>query len=204
MLATRMSIWDSPGTVTESRGSRLPVGRFAVLGCAAAVLLVVIAAATACSSPWERLPFVEVASGGLLAHDSYHGGPRLFVIVDEEQWAGFWSEYQPQDLNEEPSFTFDTELALVIFLGEKSSGGYVIRVHRVEQMAEKVQVVIESTLQAAMAPAIITQPYLILSIEKDALQHKGVLEFTLTDPAGEELFGQAFTIEPRASDRRLP
>lgn len=160
------------------------------------MLLLVIAAATGCTSPWERLPFVEVASGSLLAYDSYHGGPRLFVIVDEEQWAGFWSTYHPQDLKEEPSFAFDTELALVIFLGEKSSGGYGIRVHRVEQMAEKVQMVIESTLQAAMAPAIITQPYLILSIEKDALPLKGVLEFTLTDPSGEELFGQAFTVEP--------
>jgi hypothetical protein len=174
----------------------LRAGRFAALRCAPTVLLLVTAVATGCTRPWERLPFVEVASGSLLAYDSYHGGPRLFVIVDEEQWAGFWSTYQPQDLNEEPSFAFDTELALVIFLGEKSSGGYAIRVKRVEQMAGKVQVVIESTLQAAMAPAIITHPYLILSIEKDALLQKGVLQFTLIDPEGEKLFGQAFTIEP--------
>ncbi len=173
----------------------MPAGRFAPLRCAATVLLLVIALSTGCTSPWARLPFVEVASGSLLAYDSYHGGPRLFVIVDEEQWAGFWATYQPQDLFVEPSFAFDTELALVIFLGEKSSGGYAIRVHRLEQMAEKVQVVIESTLRAEMAPAIITQPYLILSIEKDALLQKGVLEFTLTDQAGEELFDQAFAID---------
>ncbi len=191
-----MSIWDSRGTLTEPKSSRLAAGRSAALRCAATVLLLVIAVATGCTTSWQRLPFVEVASGSLLAYASYQGGPRLFVIVDEDQWAGFWSTYRPRDLDEEPSFTFDTELVLAIFAGEKSSGGHAIRVHRVEQMAANVQVVIESTLQAGMAPAIITHPYLVLTIEKDTLLQKGVLEFTLTDLAGKELFGQAFTIGP--------
>ena len=88
-----------------------------------------VAAAERASKPPTPVPFLNVIKG-------YRSGirePLQTVVRSQAEWTTLWRRHS-NDLNATPpTVLFDQEIAAVVFLGEKSTGGYDITITRAEQ-----------------------------------------------------------------------
>ena len=107
-----------------------------------------------------------------LAEDFYGGmTDSKFIVIKEETTLN--EIYKLINKNKSPGIkipiiNFEKETVLVLFLGEKSSGGYSIAVEQILDENEKVTVKYKVTLPklGEMVTTVITQPYCIIKIPK--------------------------------------
>lgn len=64
------------------------------------------------------------------------------------------------------SIDFDKHMLLEVFIGEKSTAGYSISIDAVQENAEEIHFYYTVLSPDGMAAAVMTQPYLIVSIAK--------------------------------------
>ena len=107
-----------------------------------------------------------------LAEDFYGGmTDSKFIVIKEETTLN--EIYKLINKNKSPGIkipiiNFEKETVLVLFLGEKSSGGYSISVEQILDENEKVTVKYKVTLPklGEMVTTVMTQPYCIIKIPK--------------------------------------
>ncbi|RMZ50576.1 protease complex subunit PrcB family protein [Flavobacteriaceae bacterium PRS1] len=107
-----------------------------------------------------------------LAEDFYGGmTDSKFIVIKEETTLN--EIYKLINKNKSPGIkipiiNFEKETVLVLFLGEKSSGGYSIAVEQILDENEKVTVKYKVTLPklGEMVTTVMTQPYCIIKIPK--------------------------------------
>jgi len=107
-----------------------------------------------------------------LAEDFYGGmTDSKFIVIKEETTLN--EIYKLINKNKSPGIkipiiNFEKETVLVLFLGEKSSGGYSIAVEQILDENEKVTVKYKVTLLklGEMVTTVMTQPYCIIKIPK--------------------------------------
>lgn len=107
-----------------------------------------------------------------LAQD-YYGGRSIpeFLVIKEEK-----ALYEVYNLInngrtpklETPKINFEKKIVIVLFLGEKSSGGYSIAVKEIMSFSDKIIVTykIDSPEKGEMVTTVMTQPYCIIKISK--------------------------------------
>ena len=107
-----------------------------------------------------------------LAEDFYGGmTDSKFIVIKEETTLN--KIYKLINKSKSPGIkipiiNFEKETVLVLFLGEKSSGGYSIAVEQILDENEKVTVKYKVTLPklGEMVTTVMTQPYCIIKIPK--------------------------------------
>ncbi len=107
-----------------------------------------------------------------LAEDFYGGmTDSKFIVIKDETTLN--EIYKLINKNKSPGIkipiiNFEKETVLVLFLGEKSSGGHSISVEQILDENEKVTVKYKVTLPklGEMVTTVMTQPYCIIKIPK--------------------------------------
>ena len=108
----------------------------------------------------------------ILAEDFYGGMTHSkFIVIKDETTLN--EIYKLINKSKSPGIkipiiNFEKETVLVLFLGEKSSGGYSIAVEQILDENEKVTVKYKVTLPklGEMVTTVMTQPYCIIKIPK--------------------------------------
>lgn len=94
--------------------------------------------------------------------------PFTRVIHDPELWLDFWAAHTANRLDapSAPQIDFDRRHAIVLLLGERSTGGYAVRVSEVVERASRVEVVVEvqRPQPGDMVTQAITSPYFIATL----------------------------------------
>lgn len=113
--------------------------------------------------PIERL----TPSGG--AQSSGLADELRIVVREPISFAGLWKKAWPE--RPVPDVDFGTHTVLVVAMGEKSSGGYSIRVAEVTAEADGVaaRVVATTPGPGCAVPTVMTQPVDFVSIEARGL-----------------------------------
>lgn len=92
-----------------------------------------------------------------LWQDTNSGVPeqRLVVVRDEEAWGTLWSEHAALQIPNAPApeVDFDEEMAVVLFLGTRPTGGHAVTIESVERGPDGLVV---HALATAPAPDAIT------------------------------------------------
>lgn len=99
--------------------------------------------------------------------------PLQLVIGTGNQWEELWRNLCRQRLPEPilPQIDFGKEMVIAVFMGERSSGGYEIKITRVIEMEEEIVVEVEEKkpLPESLQTMASTQPYHIVVIKKSSL-----------------------------------
>ncbi|MFH1777864.1 MAG: protease complex subunit PrcB family protein [Candidatus Omnitrophota bacterium] len=106
-------------------------------------------------------------------HYSGYNQQEMFVITTKEEWSAVWKKVHSLQLSIPvlPEIDFDKEMVIAVFMGEKSSGGYIIEVTKIIKTDKEVVVEIMEKTPApgTMKTMALTQPYHLVVIEKSNL-----------------------------------
>jgi len=128
-----------------------------------AALLCAFALTACATAPPAPLPLTELARGQY--------GPctsaRREVVRDHRSWELAWSQAQSMQKTP-PPVSFDGQLAIVVCLGERRSGGHAIEVAAVELTDEELVVTVRSSAPApgAITTQALTAPYHIVRVAR--------------------------------------
>lgn len=131
------------------------------------IVAAIVASLGACAvSPPAPLPLTELARGN-------HGpctSARREVVRDATSWARAWAEVQPTRIAP-PPVDFGGQLAIVVCLGERRSGGHAIEVASVEVGADELVVTVKRSAPpaGAMTTQALTQPFHIVRVARTTL-----------------------------------
>lgn len=139
--------------------------------------------------PPGQVTFEAVVAGPVSLHQT--SGPALAVAGDEAAFRKLWQErisVGPPDPALQ-KLDFSRDLAVVAFQGRYPTGGYGIKVERVETQGGKLSLVADTRMPApgAMLPQVITSPYEAIAIRKADLPGWDKLHYVLTNKAGSTL-----------------
>lgn len=103
---------------------------------------------------------------------SYSGirEPLQIVIRDQREWAAFWTRHS--SIKSKPSLPpevdFSAEMVAGIFLGEKSTGGYIVEISTVELDGSNMRLYYREKSPApdAMVTQVLTQPFHLIKLQK--------------------------------------
>lgn len=114
-------------------------------------------------------------------------GPECMVIGDEEELYRLLSLAGLQ--LPEPDVDFDRHLVLAAMLGVRNSAGYSISIKSVGQQSYEVQVEVEVSEpeEGAFTAQVLTSPYHLAMVERDAFEPRGELVFIFVDNHGRML-----------------
>jgi hypothetical protein len=105
--------------------------------------------------------------------------PKQVVIRDSDAWKSLWKEMQSQrtPAPATPDVDFSREMVVGVFLGQKPTGGYSVRVTRIEQAPDVLKVEFKETRPApdSIVTQALTQPYHLVVVPKQ----EGRLDFAL-------------------------
>lgn len=94
--------------------------------------------------------------------------PLARAIADAQLWADFWAAHTANrpEPPERPAVDFDTETVVVLLLGERPTGGYGVRIVRVEESRRTVEVVVavERPVPGETVTQALTSPYYIAMV----------------------------------------
>lgn len=108
-------------------------------------------------------------------HSGYTKAISL-VIYAPEQWKEVWKKTHflrlPQP--ELPKIDFEKEMVIAVFMGERSSGGYDIKIIDVFKKEKEIVVVVEETEPPvdSLRTMALTSPYHIVTVKKSLLPVK--------------------------------
>lgn len=96
---------------------------------------------------------------------------QAVTLRKQKQWNEVWKKMNsiyPNDISTPTEVDFDTEMLIVVFAGDKSSGGHDIEIVRLYQEASTIVAVVENTSpsQNDMVTTALTQPYHIIKTKK--------------------------------------
>jgi hypothetical protein len=82
---------------------------------------------------------------------------RLVVVRDDEAWGALWSEHAALQIPNAPvpELDFDEEMAIVLFLGSRPTGGHAVTIEWVERGPSGL--VVHAVATAPAADAMTTQ-----------------------------------------------
>jgi len=115
---------------------------------------------------------VEVLSYATLQKGTYSGvTERMAVVVtDEQAWQKLWQQHASRAVPAPPApaVDFSKESVLVVYMGEKNSGGYSIEVTGVQKENGKLAVSVRQTSPGpgTMTTMALTQPFHMVRIPK--------------------------------------
>jgi len=120
-----------------------------------------------------RLAAWQPDSGATLAHGFYNSAvdPERAVVADSLTWAAVWAQVT-SPTSALPAVDFTTYRVLVAALGERSSGGYDIRIDSIAQF-ERGNVAYVTTIAPGSTcgtTQALTQPLHILRVPADLAQ----------------------------------
>jgi PrcB C-terminal len=102
-------------------------------------------------------------------------GSRI-VVRDREAWDGVWKKVfgpgpypSSPPLPALPEIDFSREMLVVVGMGQKPSGGYMIVVNSARQLDNRIEVEVQSMSPCGLAPGILTSPIDIVRIPKTEL-----------------------------------
>lgn len=121
--------------------------------------------AIACRGPSipEELPVTLLTQG----QHSQQTELRFEWITQAESFSALWRATQPGD---PPAVDFERDGVIAVFMGERATGGHVIRVDRVARRGEemRVDVVLQTPGPECMATQALTQPYQMVLVPQSA------------------------------------
>lgn len=133
------------------------------------LLAITLALTTACVSVpvnEQPVPFTTLARGSYCEVTR----PEAHVIRNRAELEKFWNRlgHVKQKI---PDMDFGVRMALAIFMGEQSSGGYAIRIDRIVQTPEEVIVSVRKTTppKGSAVSQALTRPYILVSIPRTEL-----------------------------------
>lgn len=90
---------------------------------------------------------------------------KNFVIKSQSEWM---PALQKTDAELPALIDFDKDMAIAVFQGEKTSGGYNIEISKIIENNNDIEVLIKETSPGAdcITPAVITSPYQIVKLQK--------------------------------------
>lgn len=93
-------------------------------------------------------------------------------VQDAASWEALWQSEGVYDSGDRPEFDFSTQTVLAVFAGEKSSGGYRIRITEVKLQDRLLQVTYQESAPASdsMVTGALTYPQHLVVIEKSQQQ----------------------------------
>lgn len=104
----------------------------------------------------------QLAQGG----NSQVRAERMTVIRDEQALDRVWSEIAPR--GDRPAVDFEQDMVLAVFMGERRTGGYQIRVEEVQREGEGIRVGVRMRAPGpnCMTTQALTQPYQIVRLPR--------------------------------------
>lgn len=122
-------------------------------------------AAEGAKKPLTQVGFQNVLKG-------YRSGirePLQVVIRSQAEWSALWRKHSSELYSTPPTVLFDQEIAVAVFLGEKTTGGYDITIVRAEQNADELVIHYQEKTPAPGSPAIqvFQQPFHIVRINRE-------------------------------------
>ncbi|KYC45755.1 MAG: hypothetical protein APG12_00610 [Candidatus Methanofastidiosum methylothiophilum] len=113
----------------------------------------------------KEIVFQEIENGyysGLIEKNNY-------IINNESEWQSFWNKFNKNNLETQAiSIDFTKYTVIAVAMGEKNTGGYSIKIKKVLEYSDKVEVIIEEKPPSKedMVTMALTQPYDIVYIPK--------------------------------------
>ena len=114
----------------------------------------------------ERIEFETVAIGSNCSHYER----KNHIITDENKWKSLLSEAY-KTYSSIPTLTqvdFNKEMVIAVFQGRNSSGGFGIKVTKIVEKDQSIEVFIEETKPKSgqIVTMVLTQPYHIIKLKK--------------------------------------
>ncbi|HEB66488.1 MAG TPA: protease complex subunit PrcB family protein [Gammaproteobacteria bacterium] len=121
----------------------------------------------ACSlPPAEELPvpFTTVAMG----EQSGIHQPKNVVVRTADEWARLWKLH---DAGKRPSIDFGRDMVIAVFLGQRPTAGYRVRIMDVRQGPDQLQVHVRERKpdSNAVLAQVLTYPYVMIRLPKKDL-----------------------------------
>lgn len=95
--------------------------------------------------------------------------PSRLVIKTEDQWKEVWEKLHVLRLPkpELPKIAFEKEMAVAVFMGKRSSGGYEVEITKITKTEEEiiVEVVEKEPPPESLQTMVLTQPYHIAVVK---------------------------------------
>jgi len=104
------------------------------------------------------------------------------AIRTEAEWHAFWRRHtsNTQPPRAPPAVDFSAEMAVCVFMGTQSTGGYSIQIKSIEQGASGLRVVCETTSpRGGLTTQALTQPYHMVRVANSDAS----LEFVVSEAA---------------------
>jgi hypothetical protein len=107
-----------------------------------------------------------------IANEYYGGisGKNTYVVSNEDDWRGLWSMAYANQVPEPelPAVDFEKEMVIAVFAGEFPSGGYEVKIDRLDEYDDVIIItfVITSPGAACGNTEALTQPFHIAKIKK--------------------------------------
>jgi hypothetical protein len=148
------------------------------------ILLVAAQENTMFPHPLEPVPFSTVPAPRLWEID----GQARYIVVTGKNWAQYYSS-PPQDAD------FDTSVYVVASMGTRPNPGYRIRIERILQDGERVQVAVAELNPdpTGIYPQVLVNPVAVAEVKIKDLEPHPLLIFTFVSRSGRRLAD--FTVE---------
>ena len=95
---------------------------------------------------------------------------RQLVVRDPGEWKTIWKQMAATREPEPPApeIDFEKEMVVGVFLGEKPTGGYTVRITRLRSIPEGVEVQVRETSPppGSLVAQVLTQPYHLVTVER--------------------------------------
>lgn len=126
-------------------------------------LLFIVLALTSCSStkkPMESKPLYDVLFGS-----DYGGGSFQFyeIISEENEFKMLLGDDMIKQYVKKDDIK--TNNFILVNLGEKSSGGYTIKVEKIKELKDKIEVTIKEIPPSGMSISVMTKPCYVIKIK---------------------------------------
>lgn len=92
------------------------------------------------------------------------------TILDKEEFKKVWDIAFANFMNKKslPEIDFENKMVLLVAMGEHNSGGYTIKINKIEEFDENIVVTIgeKKPGKTCMTTSVMTYPYQIVSLKK--------------------------------------
>lgn len=126
-------------------------------------LLFIVLVLTSCTSnkkPMESKPLYDVLFGS-----DYGGGSFQFyeIISEENEFKMLLGDEMIKPYVKKDDIK--TNNFILVNMGEKSSGGYTIKVEKVKELKDKIEVTIKEIPPSGMSTSVMTKPCYVIKIK---------------------------------------
>ena len=132
----------------------------------AGVVVLLLAACTACAAVAAPVPFSTLAKGLASGVDQ----PAQVVVRSRNDWVALWSRHMGTQTAPPPppSVDFSRDMVVALFMGERPTGGYAIEVTHIERTDAGLAIRYRTTRPdpAGMHAQVLTQPFHLITLPR--------------------------------------